>query len=115
VLIACLGLLGLVAFTTEQRRKEISVRKVMGAETGHIVTLISKGFLYLVGVSCLIAFPIAWYFMDQWLEPFPYKTNISPVTFLLSAGLVLLITLLTVSFHTVKAALMNPVKSLKAE
>ncbi len=115
VLIACLGLLGLVAFTTEQRRKEISVRKVMGAETGHIVTLISKGFLYLVGVSCLIAFPIAWYFMDQWLEPFPYKTNISPVTFLLSAGLVLLITLLTVSFHTVKAALMNPVKSLKAD
>lgn len=115
VLIACLGLLGLVAFTTEQRRKEISVRKVMGAETGHIITLISKGFLYLVGVSCLIAFPIAWYFMDQWLEPFPYKTNISPVTFLLSAGLVLLITLLTVSFHTVKAALMNPVKSLKAD
>ncbi|NBB19898.1 FtsX-like permease family protein [Runella sp. CRIBMP] len=115
VLIACLGLLGLVAFTTEQRRKEISVRKVMGAETGHIVTLISKGFLYLVGVSCLIAFPIAWYFMNQWLEPFPYKTNISPITFLLSAGLVLLITLLTVSFHTVKAALMNPVKSLKAE
>ncbi|AXE19606.1 ABC transporter permease [Runella rosea] len=115
VLIACLGLLGLVAFTTEQRRKEISVRKVMGAETGHIVTLISKGFIYLVGLSCLIAFPIAWYFMNQWLEPFPYKTDISPVTFLLSAGLVLLITLLTVSFHTVKAALMNPVKSLKSE
>jgi putative ABC transport system permease protein len=115
VLIACLGLLGLVAFTTEQRRKEISVRKVMGAETGHIVTLISKGFIYLVGVSCLIAFPIAWYFMNQWLEPFPYKTALSPVTFLLSAGLVLLITLLTVSFHTVKAALMNPVKALKAD
>jgi len=115
VLIACLGLLGLVAFTTEQRRKEISVRKVMGAETGHIVTLISKGFISLVGLSCLIAFPIAWYFMNQWLESFPYKTDISPVTFLLSAGLVLLITLLTVSFHTVKAALMNPVKSLKSE
>lgn len=115
VLIACLGLLGLVAFTTEQRRKEISVRKVMGAETGHIVTLISKGFIYLVGVSCLIAFPIAWYFMNQWLESFPYKTELSPVTFLLSAGLVLLITLLTVSFHTVKAALMNPVKALKAD
>ncbi|WP_428654452.1 ABC transporter permease [Runella sp.] len=115
VLIACLGLLGLVAFTTEQRRKEISVRKVMGAETGHIVTLISKGFIYLVGVSCLIAFPIAWYFMNQWLEPFPYKTALSPATFLLSAGLVLFITLLTVSFHTIKAALMNPVKALKAD
>ncbi len=115
VLIACLGLLGLVAFTTEQRRKEISVRKVMGAETSHIVTLISKGFLYLVGVSCVIAFPIAWYFMNQWLEPFPYKTDMSPFTFLLSAGLVLLITLLTVSFHTIKAALMNPVKALKSE
>ncbi len=115
VLIACLGLLGLVAFTTEQRRKEISVRKVMGAETGHIVVLVAKNFVILVGVSCLLAFPIAWYFMNQWLEPFPYRTGISPITFLLSAIIVLFITLLTVGFHTVKAALMNPVKALKAD
>lgn len=115
VLIACLGLLGLVAFTTEQRRKEISVRKVMGAETGHIVVLVAKNFVILVGVSCLLAFPIAWYFMNQWLEPFPYRTGISPITFLLSAVIVLFITLLTVGFHTIKAALMNPVKALKSE
>ncbi|MFN8346346.1 MAG: ABC transporter permease [Spirosomataceae bacterium] len=115
VLIACLGLLGLVAFTTEQRRKEISVRKVMGAETGHIVVLVAKNFVILVGVSCLLAFPIAWYFMNQWLEPFPYRTGISPFTFLLSAVIVLFITLLTVGFHTIKAALMNPVKALKSE
>lgn len=115
VLISCLGLLGLVAFTTEQRRREISVRKVMGAETGHIVTLVAKSFLYLVGISCLIAFPIAWYFMNEWLEPFPYKTDLQPLSFILAAALVLLITLLTVSFHTIKAALMNPVKALKSE
>jgi putative ABC transport system permease protein len=115
VLIACLGLLGLVAFTTEQRRKEISVRKVMGAETGHIVVLVAKNFVILVGVSCLLAFPIAWYFMTQWLEPFPYQTAISPFTFLFSAVIVLFITLLTVGFHTIKAALMNPVKALKSE
>ena len=115
VLIACLGLLGLVAFTTEQRKKEISVRKVMGAETGHIVVLVAKNFVILVGVSCLLAFPIAWYFMNQWLEPFPYRTDIKLFTFLFSAVIVLFITLLTVGFHTIKAALMNPVKALKSE
>ena len=115
VLIACLGLLGLVAFTMEQRRKEIGIRKVMGAETGSIVALMTRGFMRLVVVSCLLAFPIAWWAMSQWLAPFPYKTALQPTTFLLSAGVVLLITLLTVSFHAVKAALMNPVKSLRSE
>ena len=115
ILIACLGLFGLVAFTTQQRQKEISIRKIMGAATGNLVVLIAKGFMLLVAVSCLIAFPIAYYFMNRWLEPFPYKTNLQPATFLLSAAVVLIITLLTVGFHTLKAALANPVKSLRSE
>ncbi|HVU56978.1 MAG TPA: ABC transporter permease [Puia sp.] len=115
ILITCLGLLGLIAFTTEQRQKEISIRKVMGAGLGQIVPLLTRNFVYLVGLSCLIAFPVAWLFMDKWLKIFPYNTGLSPTPFLLSALSVLLITLLTVTFHAVRAALANPTKSLKAE
>jgi putative ABC transport system permease protein len=113
--ITCLGLLGLIAFTTEQRQKEISIRKVMGANTGQLVPLITKNFVLLVGLSCIIAFPVAWYFMDKWLEIFPYNTGLSISPFILSALVVLLITLLTVIFHTLKAALANPVRSLRTE
>jgi len=115
ILITCLGLLGLIAFTTEQRQKEISIRKVMGAGLGQIVPLLTRNFVYLVGVSCLIAFPVAWIFMDKWLKIFPYNTGLSATPFLLSALSVLLITLLTVTFHAVRAAVANPVKALKTE
>jgi len=115
ILITCLGLLGLIAFTTEQRQKEISIRKVMGANTGQLVPLITKNFVLLVGLSCFIAFPVAWYFMDKWLKIFPYNTGLSITPFIFSALTVLLITLMTVIFHTMKAALANPVKSLRTE
>jgi len=115
ILVTCLGLLGLIAFTTQQRQKEISIRKVMGANTGQLVPLITRNFILLVGLSCLIAFPVAWYFMDKWLKIFPYNTGLSVTPFLLSAVTVLFITLLTVIFHTLKAALANPVNSLRTE
>jgi putative ABC transport system permease protein len=115
IFITCLGLLGLIAFTTEQRKKEISIRKIMGAGISNIVSLIARNFLILVVVSCVIAFPVAWYFMHNWLLLFPYKTNLPVTTFLFSAGVVLLITAITVGFHTIKAALANPSRSLRIE
>ncbi|WP_373519135.1 ABC transporter permease [Pricia sp.] len=115
ILISCLGLLSLVAFTTQQRRKEISIRKVVGAKVSNIVFLIARSFMALIGISCLMAFPIAYLFMDKWLEVFPYKTDLRVSTFLLSALVLIAITLITVSFHAIKAALTNPVKSLRAE
>ncbi len=115
ILITCLGLLGLIAFTTEQRQKEISIRKILGAGMREIVPLMTKNFVLLVGISCLIAFPVAYLFMDKWLQIFPYNTGLTVAPFLLSALVVLAITLLTVIFHTVKAALMNPTKSLRTE
>ncbi len=115
IFITCLGLLGLIAFTTEQRRKEISIRKIMGAGVGQIVPLITRNFVFLVGISCLIAFPVAYIFMDKWLKIFSYNTGLTIAPFLLSALVVLLITLLTVTFHSVKAALANPAQSLRSE
>ena len=115
ILITCLGLLGLVAFTTQQRQKEISIRKILGAGTGTLVPLITNGFMALVGLSCLIAFPVAWLFMDKWLNVFPYNSGLTIFPFLLSGLSVLVITMLTVIFHTVKAALANPVVSLRTE
>jgi putative ABC transport system permease protein len=115
ILITCLGLLGLIAFTTQQRQKEISIRKIMGAGIGQIVPLITSSFMWLVGISCLVSFPVAYLFMDKWLKIFPYNTGLGIAPFLLSALTVLLITLLTVIFHTLRAALANPVKSLRAE
>jgi putative ABC transport system permease protein len=115
IIITCLGLLGLIAFTTEQRQKEISIRKVMGAGIGQIVPLLTRNFVALVGLSCLIAFPVAWIFMSKWLKAFPYNTGLNITPFLLSALSVLLITLLTVMFHALRAALANPTKALKSE
>jgi putative ABC transport system permease protein len=115
VIITCLGLLGLIAFTTQQRQKEISIRKILGARVGEIVPLITRNFILLVGLSCLIAFPVAYLFMKQWLGVFPYNTGLSVFPFLMSALMVLGITMLTVIFHTVKAALTNPVTSLRTE
>jgi putative ABC transport system permease protein len=115
IFITCLGLLGLIAFTTQQRQKEISIRKIMGAGVPHLVTLIARNFILLVGLSALIAFPIAWYFMRKWLEAFPFKESLSTSPFIFSAVIVLTITLLTVGFHTMSAAMANPSKNLRSE
>ena len=117
IIIACLGLLGLTSFTTEQRTKEIGIRKVIGASVTSIITLVSKEFIILVMIATIIACPIAWYFMDNWLQAFAYKIELrgETMTFLLSALLALVITMLTVGFHTAKAATANPVNALKDE
>ncbi|WP_460973573.1 ABC transporter permease [Spirosoma migulaei] len=115
ILIACLGLFGLAAFMAEQRTKEIGVRKVLGASVGSIIGLLSKDFLKLVFISIIIASPIAWYAMSQWLSDFAYKIDIEWWMFALAGILAVGIALLTVSFQSIKAALMNPVKSLRSE
>ena len=115
VLIACLGLFGLAAFTTRQRTKEIGVRKVLGASVSSIVALLSKDFLKLVLIAIVIASPIAWWAMNRWLQDFAYRTEIEWWVFALAGLLAVGIALLTVSFQSIRAALMNPVKSLRSE
>jgi putative ABC transport system permease protein len=115
IFIACLGLFGLAAFTTEQRTKEIGVRKVLGASAASIVTLLSKDFLKLVLIAIVIACPLAWYAMNRWLQEFAYKVDISWWMFALAGLLAIVIALLTVSFQSLKAAFTNPVKSLRSE
>jgi putative ABC transport system permease protein len=115
IFIACLGLFGLSAFTITQRIKEIGVRKVLGASTGSIVKLISRDFLLLVVVAAVIAFPVAWYGMDHWLRDFAYRIQIGWWVFLFAGVIAVLIAFLTISFQAVKAALANPVKSLRSE
>ncbi len=113
--IACLGLLGLVAYTTEQRRREIGIRKVLGAGHGQVVALLARYFVRLVLISGVIAIPVAAWFLREWLSQFPYKTALQPLTFIGSLLVLLLLTLVTVGFHTIKAALANPVRSLRSE
>ena len=115
IFISCLGLFGLSAFTAEQRTKEMGIRKVLGASVTSIVTLLSKDFLKLVALAFVIAAPLAWYAVNQWLRNFEYKVPVGWTTFALAGGLALLIALLTVSFQSIKAALTNPVKSLRSE
>ena len=115
IFIACLGLFGLSAFTITQRVKEIGIRKVLGANISSIVGLLSKDFLILVAVAALLAFPITWFAMSSWLSDFAYRIDISWWIFLVAAGLALLIAFVTISVQTVKAALANPVKSLRSE
>jgi putative ABC transport system permease protein len=115
IIVSCLGLFGLSIYTIGQRIKEISIRKVLGASVSSIVALLSKDFLKLVLIAILIASPIAWYTMHRWLEDFAYKINIGWWIFLFSGSLVIIIALLTISFQSIRAALMNPVKSLRTE
>jgi putative ABC transport system permease protein len=115
IFIACLGLFGLVTFTVESRTKEIGVRKVLGASVTNIVSLLSKDFLFLVLIAFIIASPVAWYFMNQWLENFAYHINIGWWAFLLAGATAMLVALITVSFQAVKAGVANPVKSLRIE
>lgn len=115
IFISCLGLFGLAMFTAEQRTKEIGVRKVLGASVVSITTMLSKDFLKLVLISAIIAFPIAWYLMKNWLQKYQYRIDIEWWFFLLAGVVAALIALLTVSYQSIKAALMNPIKSLKSE
>ncbi|GAB3798986.1 ABC transporter permease [Spirosoma humi] len=115
IFISCLGLFGLSAFTAEQRTKEIGIRKVLGASVSSIIGLLSQDFLKLVLLAIAIASPLAWYAMNQWLQGFAYKVDLSWWVFALAGILAIGIALLTISFQSVKAALMNPVKSLRSE
>lgn len=115
IFIACIGLFGLASFAAERRTKEIGIRKVLGASVLSITTLLSKDFLKLVLVAIVIASPIAWYAMDKWLQDFAYRIEIGWWVFMLAGVLAVAIALVTVSYQSIKAALMNPVKSLKTE
>lgn len=115
IVISCLGLFGLAAFTAEKRTREIGIRKVLGASTQGLTALLSKDFLRLVGISCIIAFPIAWWIMSSWLQGYNYRIHISWIIFLAAGALAMFIALLTVSFQAIKAAIANPVDSLRNE
>jgi putative ABC transport system permease protein len=115
VIIACLGLFGLSSFTIDQRKKEIVMRKVLGADFNSIVLLLTKEFLLLVFISILIAVPLAYWYLNLWLQDYTYKTELSVAIFTLSAIITLFITLLTVSYHTVAASRANPAEALSYE
>jgi len=115
IFISCLGLFGLVAYVAEQRKKEIGIRKVLGASAAQIWFLLSGNFLLLVIISCVIASPIAYYFLQGWLQKFDYRITIGPESFLLSAGMTIIITIFTVSYQAISSALANPVNSLRSE
>ena len=115
IFISCLGLLGLASYSTIQRTKEIGIRKVMGASVGNIVNLLSKEFVKLILISFLVAAPVAGYFMHQWLQGFAYKTNMGWWIFALAGILAFVIAFITISFQAIKAAVANPVKSLRTE
>jgi len=115
IVIACLGLFGLISFTAEQRTKEIGVRKVLGASIKDIVVLLSKDFLKLVTVAALVSFPIAWFAMNKWLEDFAYKVNIRWWIFAIAGLIAVIIALITLCFRGISAAMANPVKSLRSE
>jgi putative ABC transport system permease protein len=115
ILICCLGLLGLAAYTAQVRTREIGIRKVLGASISGIISLLAKDFITLVLISIVIAVPVAWYAMNKWLQDFAYKTNINWTVFALAGGIAILIAAITISFQSIKAALMNPVKTLRSE
>jgi putative ABC transport system permease protein len=115
VFIACMGLLGLVSHNVLQRTKEIGIRKVLGASVSQLIILISRDFLKLIGTALIVAMPVAWYAMNQWLQNFAYRIDISWWIFALSGSLSVGVALLTVSFQSIKAALADPVKSLRSE
>jgi putative ABC transport system permease protein len=115
VFIACLGLFGLATYSAEQRLKEIGVRKVLGANVLSLISLLSKDFVKLVFVACCIAFPIAWWGANRWLEEYAYHVEITWWVFVLAGVIATIIALLTVSYQAIKAALINPVKILKSE
>jgi len=115
IFISCLGLFGLAAYVAEQRTREIGIRKVLGASVKSIFFLITKDFILLVVISCVIASPVAFYFLSNWLQGYYYHISINPLVFLISAAGAILIAVATISVQAVKAALMNPVRSLQTE
>jgi len=115
IFVACLGLFGLASFLTLQRTKEIGVRKVLGSTVTQIVMLLSKGFIQLVVIANLIAWPLAWWLMDRWLQTFPYHITINPLLFVAAGAGVILIAFLSISMQTLKAARSNPAQTLKYE
>ena len=115
IIITCLGLLGLTAFTTQQKQKEISMRRVLGASVMNVVTLITKNYLWLTLIAAAIAFPLAGYFMNKWLNIFPYNTGLSVIPFILSALVIVITAASTAMYHSAKAALTKPARNLKTE
>jgi ABC-type antimicrobial peptide transport system permease subunit len=115
IFISCMGLFGLATLTVVRRTREIGIRKVLGASVSSVVGLLSKEFLVLVIIAALIAFPLGWWAMNKWLEDFAYRIHIDWWVYPVAGIAALLIALLTVSFQAIKAALANPVKSLKTE
>src|SRR6185312_8317619 len=115
ILVSALGLLGLAAFAAEQKVKEIGIRKVLGASIQHIVGMLSLDFVKMVVIASLIAFPIAWWAMNKWLQAFAYKIALSWWIFAVSGAVALVITLITISYQAIKAALANPIRSLRSE
>ena len=115
ILITCLGLLGLTAFTTQQKQKEISIRRVMGASLAQVMILINKNYLWLAIISVFIAFPVAWYFMRNWLKIFPYHNGLSPLPFVASAFVIVITASAVATFYAAKAALSNPANTLRSE
>jgi putative ABC transport system permease protein len=115
ILIACLGLFGLAAFNAQKRTKEIGIRKVLGATVGQISYRLTTDFLKMVGIAILIALPLGWYVMNKWLEDFSYRIEIAWWVFALAALLAVGVAILTVSYQSIKAAIVNPVKSLRTE
>lgn len=115
IFLSCLGLYGLASFMAVQRIKEVGIRKVLGATSGNIVYLFSKEFIILIAIAFAIATPIAWYFMNQWLQNYAYRIDVSWLIFLASGLAAIFIALATISFQAIKAAVANPVKSLRTE
>ena len=115
IILACLGLFGLSSYTAQQRFKEIGIRKVLGASVSNIVIALSKDFIKLAAVAIIIAFPVAWWAMTKWLEDFTYRTNMSWGIYVAAGAITILLAIVTVSVHAIKAAIANPVKSLRTE
>ncbi|HNB57979.1 MAG TPA: FtsX-like permease family protein, partial [bacterium] len=115
ILVACLGLFGLVSFTTEQRTKEIGVRKILGATTAHIIALIAKDFLWLIMIAVILATPLAYYAFSTWLHNFPYRTDIVWWAFPVAGCIAMVLAAITMSVQSVKASSANPVDALKYE
>ena len=115
ILIAAMGMFGLISLFAKQRVKEIGIRKVLGASVAGIVKLLSKDFLLLIGIAIVIASPLAWYIMNNWLQDFAYRININWWMFFAAGVIAILIALVTVSFQAIKAAIANPVESLRSE
>jgi putative ABC transport system permease protein len=114
-LIAALGLYGLSAFIAERRTREVGIRKIMGSSINQVVGLLSREFLFIVLLASVIGFPLSWWYLDRWLEDFPYHVNLNPMVFILVGAGAIVISLVTVSFQSYRAAVTNPVDSIRIE